>query len=144
MTKLIKNKKRVTLSYHTGMRQWRTHWLKLDRRQQRFLFSNDDRVPQNMLLSIAKNVILRSKTIFLIAKNVILRSKTIFLTVGNAVLRFFKNLESGSPGYVRAHSVSSLTWTPISFFVCWIYYCLLCRISFFFLSIFDHLPIGII
>ena len=45
---------------------------------------------------------------------------------------FFKNLESRSPGYmyVRANSVSSLTWTPISFFVCWIYYCLLCRISF--------------
>ena len=49
--------------------------IKLDRRQQRFLFSYDDRVPQNILLSIAKNVILRSKTIF--------------LTVGNAVLRFF-------------------------------------------------------
>ena len=53
---------------------------------------------------------------------------------------FFKNSETGSPGHVRAYSVSSLIWTLIS----WIYYCLLCRISFFFLSIFDHLPIGII
>ena len=46
----------------------------------------------------------------------------------------FKNLESRLPGYmnVRANSVSSLTWTPFVFFVCWIYYCLLhvCRISF--------------
>ena len=54
--------------------------------------------------------------------------------------RFFFNLESGSPGYVQAYSVSSLTWTPISFFVCWIYYCLLCRISFFL----SFLPIEII
>ena len=58
----------------------------------------------------------------------------------------FKNLESRSPGYmyVRANSVSSLTWTPFGFFVCWIYYCLLCRISFSFFLFFDHLPIGII
>ena len=97
---------------------------KLDRRQQSFPFSNDDRVPQNILLSIAKNVILRSKRIF--------------LTVGNADLGFYKNLESRSPGYmyVRANSVSSLTWTPISFFVCWIYYCLLGYVALVFLSSF--------
>ena len=93
----------------------------LERRQQRFLFSNDYRVPQNILLSIAKHVILLSKTIF--------------LTVGNAVLQvFFKNLESGSPGYVPAHSVSSLTWTLISFFVCWII--IVCYVAFVFFSFF--------
>ena len=66
-------------------------------------------------------------------KNVILRSKTIFFTVGNAVLRFFKNLESGSPGYVRAYSVSSLTLTPISFFLFVQFIFVLCCIRFFFL-----------
>ena len=67
-------------------------------------------------------IVFRKIYCYRLQKNVILRSKRIFL----------KNLESSLPGYmyVRANSVSSLTWTPISFFVCWIYYCLLCRISF--------------
>ena len=70
--------------------------LKLDRRQQRFLFSNDDRVPQNILLSI-------EKCNFAIKKDIFDCRKRSF--------RFFKNLESRSPGYmyVRANSVSSLT-----------------------------------
>ena len=50
--------------------------IKTYRRQQRFLFLNDDRVPQNISLSIAKNIILRSKRII--------------LTVGNTVLRFLR------------------------------------------------------
>ena len=49
---------------------------------------------------------------------------------------FFKNLESGSPGYERAYSVGSLTLTPISFF------CLLnlflSYVAFVFLSIFGN------
>ena len=73
MLKFIKYKKTddVVVSHRHA-----TIALTLDRRQQHFLFSNDDRVPQNILLSIAKNVILRSKRIF--------------LNVGNAVLGFLR------------------------------------------------------
>ena len=68
--------------------------IKLDRRQ-RFLFSNDDRVPQNILFSIAK------KCNFAIKNDIFDCRKRSFA--------FFKNKESGSPGYARAYSVRSLT-----------------------------------
>ena len=54
----------------------------------------------------------------------------------NCVLRFFKNLESRSPGYmyVRANSVSSLTWTPISFL--FVEFIIVCYVALVFLSSF--------
>ena len=79
MLKLSKTKKRVTLSHHTGHATIANALIKhvFDRRQQRFLFSNDDRVPQMYCYRWPKNVILLSNMIFLTVGNALLRSLSI-------------------------------------------------------------------
>ena len=108
-------------------------------------YDNSKRIDLNLFLIGDNNVFYFKRTI-VFRKYIVIDCKNCNFAIKNdnfdcwkCTFGFLNNLESGSSGkpveYVRAYSVSSLTWTPISF-VCLLnyYYCPLDFSCFLFLN----------